>query len=240
MSNILNYSVIPSRIKYVCCAQFYVHRDIILANSRQTYVDLLNWLLDQKAISSVWFSKIFEWTWHIIFTRNLTDATSESDILWRNSMQYFSNWKDAPRHIPVEDERFLYRSLLLQWSPCKPCSLESAATISSIVVAVVVVLVEVILVALVVVVVVVVVLVVVVKCNSRTTTLYLLFLVKSVNHPQLKISDFRNLFPGGRRVSKPAWLSGSSKILVCSSACGASPSLKNNLYRIFLCMANPT
>ncbi len=57
---------------YRAGAQFYVHKDLILRNSKQVYQDFHNYLMNSK-IGSFSTGRFFEYTWHIIFTHGLND-----------------------------------------------------------------------------------------------------------------------------------------------------------------------
>ena len=52
--------------------QFYVHKDLILRNSKKVYEDFYNYLMNSN-IGSFSTGRFFEYTWHIIFTHGLND-----------------------------------------------------------------------------------------------------------------------------------------------------------------------
>ncbi len=58
---------------YRPAAQFYVHKDLILRNSKETYEKYYNFLRNTKE-SSYSTSRYFEYSWHIIFTHNNNDV----------------------------------------------------------------------------------------------------------------------------------------------------------------------
>lgn len=58
--------------KYRAGAQFYVHKDLILCNSKESYVTLYNYLMNSKQ-SSYYTGRYFEYSWHIIFTHSIDD-----------------------------------------------------------------------------------------------------------------------------------------------------------------------
>ncbi len=58
---------------YRPAAQFYVHKDLILRNSKETYEKYYNFLRNTKE-GSYSTSRYFEYSWHIIFTHNNNDV----------------------------------------------------------------------------------------------------------------------------------------------------------------------
>jgi hypothetical protein len=53
------------------CAQFLVTKEEILRNPKQMYIDLRNWLIDTR-MKDYWSGRMFEYSWHIFFTRELS------------------------------------------------------------------------------------------------------------------------------------------------------------------------
>ena len=71
-NNILNKQIILENIKNRPCAQFYVKKYNILINSKNTYIELYNFLMTTN-IHSFWSGRFFEYLWHYIFTGNYED-----------------------------------------------------------------------------------------------------------------------------------------------------------------------
>jgi len=67
----------PDSIFSYAAAQFLIHKELILSNSKETYIQLNDWLyndglkLDQElgVGKSFYSSRLFEWLWYFIFTR---------------------------------------------------------------------------------------------------------------------------------------------------------------------------
>jgi hypothetical protein len=72
LENILNKKIDFEKIKYRCCAQFYVSKKNILLNDINVYKKLYEFIMNTN-ISSYFTSRLFEYTWHFIFTHNLED-----------------------------------------------------------------------------------------------------------------------------------------------------------------------
>ena len=62
-------SIIPinETLGFYPYAQFYVHKDLILKHTKNTYTQMYNWLMS-TSLDIFWSSRIFEWMWHKIFT----------------------------------------------------------------------------------------------------------------------------------------------------------------------------
>ena len=58
--------------KYRAGAQFYVHKDLILRNPKESYIILYNYLMN-CTLSSAISGRFFEYSWHIIFNHSLDD-----------------------------------------------------------------------------------------------------------------------------------------------------------------------
>jgi hypothetical protein len=56
----------------ITCAQFYVNKNLILKHPREEYIKMYNWLMNSNIIS-FWTGRVFEHSWHYIFTSNLED-----------------------------------------------------------------------------------------------------------------------------------------------------------------------
>jgi hypothetical protein len=72
LENILNKKIDFEKIKYRSCAQFYVSEKNILLNDINVYKKLYEFIMNTN-ISSYFTSRLFEYTWHFIFTHNLED-----------------------------------------------------------------------------------------------------------------------------------------------------------------------
>ena len=70
---ILNITFEPEKIVYRNSAQFYVTKDFIRRYSKETYIELYAWLMRSKE-DSYYTSRVFEYIWHIIFTRSHIDV----------------------------------------------------------------------------------------------------------------------------------------------------------------------
>jgi len=72
LERILSMPIDIHALRYKRAGQFYVHRDIILSNSKEIYIQLYEYLMTSDE-PSYWTSRMFEYTWHFIFTHNLVD-----------------------------------------------------------------------------------------------------------------------------------------------------------------------
>jgi len=75
MTNILNLiggNIDIRNIRYRCSAQFYVTKDKIQSNSIELYKKMYNLLMKTEE-TSYWSGRVFEYLWHIIFTKNIID-----------------------------------------------------------------------------------------------------------------------------------------------------------------------
>lgn len=72
LENIINKKIDFEKIKYRSCAQFYVSKKNILLNEINIYKKLYEFIMSTN-ISSYFISRLFEYTWHFIFTHNLED-----------------------------------------------------------------------------------------------------------------------------------------------------------------------
>lgn len=59
---------LPSKLGFPCCAQFAVHKSLILSNPLEYYEHAYNWCKKTKLRNSI-SSRIFEYTWWYIFTK---------------------------------------------------------------------------------------------------------------------------------------------------------------------------
>lgn len=64
-----NNLAFPESFHHYSCAQFQVDKELILSNSKQFYEHLFNWLMNTN-MPNYWNARIFEHTWHYIFTKN--------------------------------------------------------------------------------------------------------------------------------------------------------------------------
>jgi hypothetical protein len=55
-----------------CSAQFYVKKELIRNRSKAEYIIMYNWLKNTN-ITSFWTGRVFEHSWHYLFTSNLID-----------------------------------------------------------------------------------------------------------------------------------------------------------------------
>jgi len=71
-----NILLFPKNFRHYSCAQFQVSRNLILENSLIFYEKLYNWLL-QTNLENYYSGRIFEHTWHYIFTKNPIEPIQE-------------------------------------------------------------------------------------------------------------------------------------------------------------------
>jgi Protein of unknown function (DUF3431) len=74
ISEVLGEPIEIDKILFNQAAQFYVCKNNILRNKKETYVELFNFLMETD-IYSFATSRGFEYTWHIIFTGNHKDPS---------------------------------------------------------------------------------------------------------------------------------------------------------------------
>lgn len=58
---------------YRAGAQFYINKNNILRNSKESYIELYNFLMN-TTLSSAISGRFFEYSWHIIFTHKINDV----------------------------------------------------------------------------------------------------------------------------------------------------------------------
>jgi hypothetical protein len=63
----------PKDIVFRNSAQFYVHKNNILRNSKEIYQKLYMYLMNSRE-TSYWTGRVLEYLWHIIFTGNVCDT----------------------------------------------------------------------------------------------------------------------------------------------------------------------
>lgn len=61
--------IILDKINYYACAQFYVHKDLILRHTLNQYKYIYDWIKDVK-LNSFDTGQVFEVLWNLIFTGN--------------------------------------------------------------------------------------------------------------------------------------------------------------------------
>jgi len=70
---LLGLKIDPTQIVYRNSAQFYVTKDTIRQYPKEIYLHMYIWLMSTPEIS--WMtSRVFEYLWHVIFTRNMVDV----------------------------------------------------------------------------------------------------------------------------------------------------------------------
>lgn len=67
-----NIISIPEHLAFYPCAQFYVHRDLILRHSKNVYETFLDWLYTTDLDSDI-SGRLFEYMWNKIFTDRDTE-----------------------------------------------------------------------------------------------------------------------------------------------------------------------
>jgi hypothetical protein len=72
IEKILDLEIDINKIGYKQSAQFYVTKNSILSNDKTVYIKLYTYLMESK-VSSYWTSRVFEFIWHFIFTKNIID-----------------------------------------------------------------------------------------------------------------------------------------------------------------------
>ena len=66
--------LIPEQMSFYSCAQFYVHRSLILKHPKSLYENMIEWLNTTNMDSELgvgtnfYSARIFEYMWHVIFT----------------------------------------------------------------------------------------------------------------------------------------------------------------------------
>jgi hypothetical protein len=70
--NLIDDSIDIRDIRYRCSAQFYVSKDKIQSNPIELYKKMYNLLMKTEE-TSYWSGRVFEYLWHIIFTKNIID-----------------------------------------------------------------------------------------------------------------------------------------------------------------------
>jgi len=71
-----NYLDFPEKLMFYSCAQFVVSQDLILQYPILFWNNLLQWI-NLTHLSNVITSRIFEYTWHYIFTKNAIEKKYE-------------------------------------------------------------------------------------------------------------------------------------------------------------------
>jgi hypothetical protein len=66
----------PEKLEYYSCAQFLVNKKLILQYPKEFYIDLNDWVKNNP-LSDYVSSRIFEYIWHYIFTKNITEPKRE-------------------------------------------------------------------------------------------------------------------------------------------------------------------
>jgi hypothetical protein len=75
MTNVLNLiggNIDIRDIRYRCSAQFYVSKDKIKSNPIELYKKMYDLLMETDE-TSYWSGRVFEYLWHVIFTKNIID-----------------------------------------------------------------------------------------------------------------------------------------------------------------------
>lgn len=76
------YIQLPESFNSYACAQFFVNSELIKSNSLEFYKESLDWFYSYKADNldkrwhadtNVYSSRLFEWIWHYIFTKNCNE-----------------------------------------------------------------------------------------------------------------------------------------------------------------------
>lgn len=75
---ILNEEIIPYNHGY-CCAQFIVHRDLILRHPKSVYIKLDEWIKNYPE-ENYFISRAFEYLWSYIFTGEYSIPTYENGL----------------------------------------------------------------------------------------------------------------------------------------------------------------
>ena len=70
---LLDLKIDPTKIMYRNSAQFYVTKETIQQYSRDVYIQMFMWLMKVPE-HTYYTSRVFEYFWHIIFTRNHEDV----------------------------------------------------------------------------------------------------------------------------------------------------------------------
>lgn len=68
--------IIPDKIKFYNCAQFYVHKDLIQSHTKNQYKYIYDWIKSIK-LNSYDTGQIFEVLWNLIFTGNDVEEFKE-------------------------------------------------------------------------------------------------------------------------------------------------------------------
>ena len=72
IGKIIKKDIVLNKLIYKQAAQFYVKKENILQLSKETYIELHNFLQETKILS--WLtSRAFEYTWHYLFTEQYND-----------------------------------------------------------------------------------------------------------------------------------------------------------------------
>ena len=70
--NLIDCDIDVSDIQYRCSAQFYVSKNKIQSNPIELYVKMYDLLMETDE-TSYWSGRVFEYLWHVIFTKNSID-----------------------------------------------------------------------------------------------------------------------------------------------------------------------
>jgi hypothetical protein len=73
----------PEKLIYYSCAQFVVDKKLILQYPKEFYVDLIKWI-ETNNISDYISSRIFEYMWHYIFTKNPIEPKRKYSEIFKN------------------------------------------------------------------------------------------------------------------------------------------------------------
>ena len=73
VADILGTPIVPEELGYKCSAQFYVSKRLIHRHSKEIYQRLYEYLM-QTSLPGYWSGRVFEYTWHFIFTGNHIDT----------------------------------------------------------------------------------------------------------------------------------------------------------------------
>jgi hypothetical protein len=71
-----NILLFPKTFHHYSCAQFQVSKQLILQNSLNFYKSLYNWLMETQ-LENYYSGRIFEHTWHYIFTKKSIEPIQE-------------------------------------------------------------------------------------------------------------------------------------------------------------------
>lgn len=78
------YLPFPEKFKFYSGAQFVVNRELITQYPKNFYINLYNWIQTTE-LSNFITSRIFEYTWHYIFTKNPIEKKYEHSDIFTSS-----------------------------------------------------------------------------------------------------------------------------------------------------------